>query len=213
MLSATSNRLPILSFAALLATLLTAVLIPSPARALTVPPPDFEPPDISGIVKLAKSELAKDVREIRSSNVPRYRNGRGRIAPYSIGDQWCAAFATWVWKRNGYDDYLGAKLLRRSHDGTRVAIQVTDLTLWAKRKGFFSYASMPGFLVVYGPRHIGIVSSVDRKGRAVVAIEGNKSDRVRTVQVEMEDVTGYISPFRITRSLAVKRSSPRADVD
>jgi hypothetical protein len=213
MFSRRSHRLPILSFAALLATLVTAVLIPSQASALTMPPPDFKPPDISGIVKLARSELARDVRETRSNNVPRYRGGRGPIAPYSIKDQWCAAFATWVWKRNGFDDYLGAKFLRRSKDGTRVAIQVTDLTLWAKRKGYFSYASMPGFLVVYGARHIGIVSGVDRKGRAVVAIEGNKSDRVRTVQVEMEDVTGYISPFRITRALAVKRSSPRADVD
>jgi hypothetical protein len=213
MFSSSSHRLPILSFATLFATLLVAAVIPSQAGALTVPPPDFEPPDISGIVKLAKSELDKNVRETRSNNVPRYRNGRGRIAPYSIGDQWCAAFATWVWKRNGYDAYLGAKFLRRSRDGTRVAIQVTDLARWAKRTGHFSYASMPGFLVVYGSRHIGIVSSVDRRGRAVVAIEGNKSDRVRTVQVEMEDVTGYISPFRITPSLAVKRSSPRADVD
>jgi hypothetical protein len=72
---------------------------------------------------------------------------------------------------------------------------------------------MPGFLVAYGARHIGIVSKVDREGRAVFAIEGNKNDRVRTVRVKMEDVTGYISPFRILPARAVKRSSPLADVD
>jgi len=208
-----SNNLRILPFAALLATLLIAFLVPSSARALTIPPPEFKPPDISGIVKLAKSQLSMRVSENRSNNVPRYRNGKGRVAPFSIGDQWCAAFATWVWDRSGFDDYLGTRYLRRSHDGTSVAIQVTDLTQWAVRSGHFSYAAMPGFLVVYGPRHIGIVSEVDRKGRAVLSIEGNKTDRVRTVRVEMEDVTGYISPFRIFPALAVSRSSPRADVD
>jgi hypothetical protein len=207
-----SNNLSALAFAALIATLLVAALMPSPARALTIPPPEFNPPDISGIVKVARSQLSKRVSENRSNNVPRYRNGRGRVAPFSIGDQWCAAFATWVWKRNGFDAYKGAKYLRRSRDGTLVAIQVKDLTRWAVRNGHFSYGAMPGFLVVYGPRHIGIVSSVDRKGRAVLSIEGNKNDRVRTVRVEMEDVTGYISPFRILPAIAVKRSSARADV-
>lgn len=207
-----SHNLPILTFATLLAALLIAVTVPSSARALTMPPPTFTPPDISGIVKTAKSQLAKQVSENRSNNIPRYRNGKGRIAPFSISDQWCAAFATWVWKRNGFDAYEGVQYLRPSRDGTMVAIQVRDLTQWAVRNGHFSYAAMPGFLVVYGPRHIGIVSSVDRKGRAVLSIEGNKNDRVRTVEIEMEDVTGYISPFRILPARAVKRSSPLADV-
>lgn len=210
-----SFRLPALvaSCAATLAVLVIVFAVPSSAKALTIPPPEFKPPDISGIVKLAKLELSRNVSETRSNNVPRYRNGRGKIAPFSIGDQWCAAFATWVWQRNGYTAYQGAKLLRRSYDGTTVAVQVTDLTRWAKRKGYFSYAAMPGFLVVYGPNHIGIVDSVDRRGRAVASIEGNKSDRVSSVQIDMDQVTGYISPFRIFPALAVSRSSPRADVD
>ncbi|MEX1220218.1 MAG: CHAP domain-containing protein [Solirubrobacterales bacterium] len=200
-------------FAALLALLVVAFISPTSARALTLPPPDFKPPDISGIVELAESQLKKRVSENRSNNVPRYRNGKGRIAPFSIGDQWCAAFATWVWQRNGFVAYQGARLLRRSHDGTSVAVQVKDLTQWAQRNGYFSYAAMPGFLVAYGTNHIGIVSSVNRKGRALLSIEGNKSDKVSAVTIEMKDVTGYISPFRIFPSLAVSRSSPRADVD
>lgn len=207
-----SDKSLLFPFAALSATLLIAVVMPSSARALTMPPPTFSPPDISGIVKEARLQLSKQVIETRSNNVPRYRNGKGRIAPFSIRDQWCAAFATWVWNRNGFDSYLGAKYLRSSRDGTLVAIQVRDLTEWAMKNGHFSYAAMPGFLVVYGPRHIGIVTRVDRKGRAVVSIEGNKSDRLRTVKIKMEDVTGYISPFRILPARAVKRSSPLADV-
>lgn len=207
-----SDKSLLFPFAALTATLLIAVVMPSSARALTMPPPTFSPPDISGIVKEARLQLSKQVIETRSNNVPRYRNGKGRIAPFSIRDQWCAAFATWVWNRNGFDSYLGAKYLRSSRDGTLVAIQVRDLTEWAMKNGHFSYAAMPGFLVVYGPRHIGIVTRVDRKGRAVVSIEGNKNDRLRTVKIKMEDVTGYISPFRILPARAVKRSSPLADV-
>lgn len=207
-----SDKSLLFPFAALSATLLIAVVMPSSARALTMPPPTFSPPDISGIVKEARLQLSKQVIETRGNNVPRYRNGKGRIAPFSIRDQWCAAFATWVWNRNGFDSYLGAKYLRSSRDGTLVAIQVRDLTEWAMKNGHFSYAAMPGFLVVYGPRHIGIVTRVDRKGRAVVSIEGNKSDRLRTVKIKMEDVTGYISPFRILPARAVKRSSPLADV-
>jgi hypothetical protein len=207
-----SNKRKLLTFTTLLGTLLLAFLMPSSAGALTLPPPAFKPPDISGVVELAEAELSKRVSENRSNNVPRYRNGRGRIAPFSIGDQWCAAFATWVWQRNGFDAYLGAKYLRRSHDGTSVAVQVKDLAQWARRKGHFSFAAMPGFLVLYGPHHIGIVSGVDRKGRAVVSIEGNKSDKVSAVTIEMKDVTGYISPFRIFPAMAVSRSSPRADI-
>jgi hypothetical protein len=207
-----SNKSWFLPFAALAATLMIAVVMPSSARALTMPPPTFSPPDISGIVKEARFQLSKQVVENRGNNVPRYLNGKGRIAPFSIRDQWCAAFATWVWNRNGFDSYLGAKYLRSSRDGTLVAIQVRDLTEWAMKNGHFSYAAMPGFLVVYGPRHIGVVTRVDREGRAVVSIEGNKSDRLRTVKIKMEDVTGYISPFRILPARAVKRSSPFADV-
>jgi hypothetical protein len=32
------------------------------------------------------------------------------------------------------------------------------------------------------------------------------------VTIEMKDVTGYISPFRIFPAMAVSRSSPRADI-
>ena len=168
MSEASSHNQLRLAFAAAFAALLIFVLAPAPARALTMPAPEFKPPDISGVVKLAQAQFTRRVSENRSNNVPRFRNGRGRVAPYSIGDQWCAAFATWVWNRNGFDDYKGAKYLRRSRDGTEVAIQVRDLTQWAVQNRYFSYAAMPGFLVVYGPRHIGIVRNVNRKGRAVL---------------------------------------------
>jgi hypothetical protein len=193
--------------------LLLAFLLPSSASALSPPPPKFEPPNLYPIVKLARTELDRRVSERRSDNVLRYRNGKGKITPYSIGDQWCVAFTTWVWRRNGFDDYLGTKYLRRSRDRTAVAIQVKDMTRWAKRNGYFSYRAMPGFAVVYGSRHMGIVRKIDRESRAVRSIEGNKSDRVSRVRVPMDEVTGYISPFRLFPAATVSRSSKYADVD
>ena len=192
---------------------LVAISLPAQASALTLPAPEFSPPNTNPIVKLARAELAKKVVERRGDNVPRYRNGRGRVAPYSIGDQWCVAFTTWVWKENGFDDYLGTTFLRRSRDRSTVAIQVKDMTRWARRDGYFSFRAMPGFAVVYGGRHMGIVRKVDRDGRAVLSIEGNKSNRVRSVKVPMDEVTGYISPFPIFPAQAVPRTSKFADVD
>lgn len=196
---------------------LLAGLAPSPSDAanrggLTMPTPIAKPP-ITKVVPLAKIELRKRVAERRGDNVPRYRNGRGRIAPYSIGAAWCVAFATWVWRRAGFEDYLGADLLSRSFDRSVVAVQVRDLTRWAMRNNHWSYRAKPGHIVLYGDQHMGIVERINRKGRAVTSIEGNKSNRVRRVKIDMSRVTGYISPTRISLGQFVPATSSLADVD
>jgi len=212
--------------AATAATLMASLLLLClPGSALaggiaidTDPSSDPEPPAAptakrSTIVDLVRSELNRDVRERRGDNVPRYHFGRGSIAPYSIGDQWCVAFGTWSWSKAGFTDYLGTSLLRRSYGGRSVAIQVRDLTRWAKRTGHWTLRATPGDLVAYGEGHIGVVVKADRTGRAVRSIEGNKADGVRWVVIEMSEVTGYISPSVITGTQRVARSSPLADVD
>lgn len=163
-----------------------------------VPAPVTNPNQaLKAVVGYARLELGKRVAERRSDNVPRYRNGRGRIAPYSIRDQWCVAFATYAWGRAGFRDYLGTRLRRRSFDSTEVAIQVADLAAWARATRRWSRIARPGYLVVYGTKHIGVVERVDSTGRAVLSIEGNKRDAVRRVRtIDMiKDVTGYISPI------------------
>jgi len=171
-----------------------ALSVPSPAPA----PQPVVQPELKTVLPIARQELRKRVRERRGNNVPRYRNGKGRVAPYSIRDQWCVAFGTWVWSRAGFEDYLGTDLIWRAHDGTDVAIQVTDLSRWAQRTAHWSARAKPGYLVAYDFSHIGVVERVDRNGRAVKAIEGNKSDRVRRVDVPMRNVTGYISPIELS---------------
>ncbi len=169
--------------------------------------------DITRIVPLARKQLRRRVSENNSDNVPRYRNGKGRIAPYSIGDQWCVAFSTWVWGRAGFDSYLGTRYLRQSQDRSLVAIQVRDMSRWASQNGYWSYRARPGYLVAYGGSHIGIVIKADRKGRAVRSIEGNKGDRVRRVTVDMEDVSGYISPVPLKPDQVISRYSALADIE
>ncbi|MCB0828641.1 MAG: hypothetical protein KDB62_07535 [Solirubrobacterales bacterium] len=197
-----------------------ALMLPSPATALTAPVvtgPVVDPIPTEGSIKrvvpLARKELRKRVSERNGNNVPRYRNGKGRIAPYSIRDQWCVAFSTWIWGRAGFDSYLGTRYLRQSYDRSLVAIQVTDLSRWARRNGYWSYRARPGYLVAYGGSHIGIVIKADRRGRAVRSIEGNKGDRVRRVTVDMEDVTGYISPVPLKPSQVISPYSALADVE
>ena len=180
------------------------------------PEAPVEPP-VTGsralILQTVKTELQRDVRERNSNNVPRYRFGRGAITPYSIRDQWCVAFGTWSWSKAGFTDYLGTTLLRRSYGGQKVAIQVRDLSRWAKKTKHWTYRATPGDLVAYGEGHVGVVVEVDRSGRAVRSIEGNKNDGVRWVRIDMSKVTGYITPSQLTSSQIVPRTSERADID
>lgn len=196
-----------------------ALLVPSLASATTVrsggitlPGPSTSK-QIAQILPLAQRELSRNPYERRGDNVPRYRKGKGKVAPYSIGDQWCAAFATWVWNKTGFRAYLGTGILWPSFDGTMVGVQVRDLTNWATNNGYFSYRAKPGYLVAYGTSHIGIVEKIDRvTGKAVGSIEGNIGNRVQRITVPMGRVTGYISPVRLTQP-QLKKSAVYADME
>lgn len=222
-----TSRHPLLLATAVAAAFTLTAFLPglTPASAtLTIPVDDSDPVDVAPgtpiatslrkqVVTLARTELRRNVRERRGDNVPRYRFGRGRIAPYSIGDQWCVAFSTWAWSRVGFNAYLGTRYLRTSYSGTEVAIQVADLSTWARRNGYWTYRATPGDLVAYGDRHIGIVIKVDRDGRGVRSIEGNQGNGVRLVDIPMDEVSGYVSPLPLTAAQKVSRLSSRADVD
>jgi hypothetical protein len=204
------RRAAALLAAALVATLLLSAKAEAAIVVGPVTPP--APPAAKGVVGLAKRELSRNVAERKSNNVPRYRRGKGRIAPYSIRDQWCVAFATWIWGRAGYSSYLETKFLRTSFSGDLVAIQVRDLSRWAKKYGHWSTRAKPGYLVAYGKTHMGIVTKADREGRAVKSIEGNKTDSVAQVTISMPYVTGYISPVPLTGQQASKMRSLRPDL-
>lgn len=210
-----------LRYAITAAVIIMSLIGTGSASATITIPVNPDPPPTSArqdairkaIVRLANVELKKNVRERRSDNVPRYRNGKGRVAPYSIGDAWCVAFGTWLWSEAGVDSFLGTRLLRTSYGGQTVAVQVRDLSDWASRNGYWTYRAKPGDLIAYGTRHMGVVTAVNRKGRAVWSIEGNQSDAVTKVRIPMTEVVGYISPFRLSRSQLVSRFSAAADIE
>jgi hypothetical protein len=174
------------------------------------------------IKQIARREVKRRVIERKGDNVPRYRNGRGKIAPYGFqrgpGGPWCAAFATWTWGRAGFDDFRSgpvtrrAQLLRTTFSGESVAVQVADLRKWAKRTNRWTLYATPGDLVGYGDRHVGIVMQVDRDRRAILAIEGNLSNRVRWFRIPMEEVIDYFSPDPIVAAERASRRLMRPDV-
>jgi hypothetical protein len=202
------------------AVILSLLGTASASASITIPVDPGPPPSVGkqtavrkAITRIAALELGKNVRERRSDNVPRYRNGKGSVAPYSIGDAWCVAFGTWTWSRAGIDAFLSTRYLRTSHGGQTVAVQVRDLSDWASRNGHWTYRARPGDLIAYGTRHLGIVTGVNRKGRAVWSIEGNQSDAVTKVRIPMSEVVGYISPFRLSPDERVSRFSAAADIE
>ena len=196
------------------------------AWGVTIPADPDEapvPPDASGVAakraevkSIAREELSKRVSENRSDNVPRYRNGKGRVTPYSISDQWCAAFATWTWGQAGFDAFRTEdkqpRFLRTAFGGEEVAIQVRDLRNWAIRTNRRTLRATPGDLVAYGDRHIGIVMQVNRDRRAILAIEGNLTDRVRWFRIPMTDIIDYFRPVPLSTAQRATRSILRPDV-
>lgn len=180
------------------------------------------------VLRLARRELSRRVSEYRSNNVPRYRDdwgrlGRGKRAPYGFqkgsGGPWCVAFATWTWGKAGFDSFRTEtresrrpKLLRTTFTGETVAVQVNDLRDWAKKTKRWTLYATPGDLIAYGSRHIGVVTKVNEKKRAIWAIEGNLKDRVKRFEIPMEHVKDYISPEPIPATQQSTRSILRPHV-
>jgi hypothetical protein len=164
------------------------------------------------IVSSAQFEFRKQVKETNGDNVPRYPDGR--IAPYALSpaDSWCVAFAVTPLlyiadegPRGRYTSGIGS--FQKAHPAityrmnidisgspTMVPVRVADMWNWAKQTGRATKYAWPGTLVVYKSDHIGIVTRIDRLGKAVSSIEGNKDDRLASVRVNQRDVLGYIRP-------------------
>ena len=144
------------------------------------------------IVSYARAELRRGVRERGGDNVPRFSNGR--VAPYSIGDQWCVAFATAMWSKAGFRSYQSAPYVWRSQGGYRVAVSTDGMVSWARRNKKLSRTAKPGYMIVYTYGHVGLVASTNSRGQADVTIEGNKGNAVRRLKPDLSKVYAYIQP-------------------
>ncbi|WP_406283988.1 peptidoglycan-binding protein [Streptomyces sp. NBC_00209] len=110
---------------------------------------------------------------------------------------WCAAFASWTWRKAGVPDSSVPKTLVARAVG-----------LWGQRNGLFHSAHpKPGDIAVWGEPadrtggHVGIVVAVHADGR-IDTVDGNYGDKVtlrknidpRTARTRSHRISGYVSP-------------------
>ncbi|MFF0453795.1 CHAP domain-containing protein [Nocardia africana] len=142
-----------------------------------------------GVVATALSQVG--VHEIPGMPNHLPRNGN-KPKPYDIGDQWCAAFATWTWKHEGIP------LDWTSTPTKGLAVRVPTIWADAQRHGLAdkpSDARAGDLIVLHDQSHMGVVKKVDADG-TIHTIEGNSGDAVTQHKYSPGDgqVTGVIHP-------------------
>ncbi|MEU6775186.1 peptidoglycan-binding protein [Streptomyces sp. NPDC046759] len=122
------------------------------------------------IVKTAKSQIGVTADSRRC--VP------GK--PYSVCDEWCAAFATWVWRQSGVDIPFMTYV-------PNVYDWAVAHHKWVGTSGLGT--AKPGDLIIYGSAHnryhIGVVDQVS--GGTVRVVSGNTSNPARPGQYGVYD--------------------------
>lgn len=137
-------------------------------------------------LSLAKKELKKNVSEKNGNNIPRYKGGKGKIAPYSIGGlEWSAAFTSWVAIKSGDKSLkrFSKKHGIKSKSGVKVLSSEALILRWAKSNNRISKKARVGDLVVYlkggSPVYSGIINNVMLKKQIATSIGGNYMNRVK----------------------------------
>jgi lysozyme family protein len=128
------------------------------------------------------SDLQKKIVNVAKSQLGTLADGRNCVPgkPYSICADWCAAFATWVWRD------AGASIPSMTY--------VPSVYDWAVAHGKWYGTSelgkaQPGYLIIFGSAnnryHIGVVDHVS--GGTVYVISGNTSNPNNTSQIGVFD--------------------------
>jgi PKD repeat protein len=136
----------------------------------------------SRAVSIARSELAKGVKEIPdgSNKGGRIRMYGGSTSPRFYPAPWCAYFVSWVARRSG-------RPLGPSGQGFGY---VPYIRAWAGRTGRWKKTPRSGDLIMF-PQHVGLVERVYRNG-TLTTIEGNSSNRVARRWRRWRDASGYV---------------------
>ncbi|MBF6352484.1 CHAP domain-containing protein [Nocardia flavorosea] len=142
------------------------------------------------ILEAARAELALGAAERGSSNSLYYAEKPGVKVPYDIGDAWCAAFTSHVWKQAGYEvDWTNPNYVPAIWNDAKAKLDTATA----------AYAE-EGDLIIFDwqgdgtPDHIGIVERVE--GNTIHTIEGNSSDQLKRNQYQMgnNDLVGVVKP-------------------
>jgi peptidoglycan hydrolase-like protein with peptidoglycan-binding domain len=167
-------------------------------QVLAVPPlPSNTGTDLrSKIVAIARSQLGQGERP-RGSNCTKF----------GPCEEWCADFATWVWRQAGVGN-IG-----------RIA-WVPDLPLWGKRhRGWKPGANdnpQPGDMVIFSGLHVGLVERVT--GSTITVIAGNTSTNnvarrgpappSQGYRMGPAAISGYVSPIPMGSGALVRAAGP-----
>jgi len=153
------------------------------------------------IVQIAEQELAKNVSETNGDNVPRYHypGHQGEIAPYSISNFWCMAFASWVWYQAGLQKQMLAVGGMTDHAGLALPSLVSAMQTWGEGNGLghaanSGYQPQPGDMGLEGGDHVELVEKVSPSGQVISFIGGNTSDAVSRDTSFESSVTYWVSP-------------------
>jgi peptidoglycan hydrolase-like protein with peptidoglycan-binding domain len=154
---------------------------------LAVPPlPSNTGSDIrSRIVAIARSQLGQGERPAGSN-----------CTKFGPCEEWCADFATWVWRQAGVAG-IG-----------RIA-WVPDLPLWGKRHGSWKpgYRNnpQPGDLVIFSGLHVGLVERVTASTITIIAGNTSTNNVARRGPASPANgyamgpaaISGYVSPVAV----------------
>jgi peptidoglycan hydrolase-like protein with peptidoglycan-binding domain len=165
---------------------------------LAVPPlPSNTGSDVrSRIVAIARSQLGQGERPAGSN-----------CTKFGPCQEWCADFATWVWRQAGVAG-IG-----------RIA-WVPDLPLWGKRHGSWKPGDtnnpQPGDLVIFSGLHVGIVERVT--SRTITIIAGNTSTNnvarrgpaspANGYAMGPAAISGYVSPVPLVAGARATAAGP-----
>ena len=165
---------------------------------LAVPPlPPNTGSDVrSRIVAIARSQLGQGERPAGSN-----------CTKFGPCEEWCADFATWVWRQAGVAG-MG-----------RIA-WVPDLPLWGKRHGSWKpgYRNnpQPGDLVIFSGLHVGLVERVT--ARTITIIAGNTSTNnvarrgpaspANGYAMGPAAISGYVSPVPLGTGARATATGP-----
>ena len=132
----------------------------------------------------AQAEVGHAEHPPGSNDGPRLGSYRAAVAGAAPGQPWCAYFVSWAAAQAGAP--LG--------EGGQGYGAVSQVAAWAQRTGRMvppGESPLPGDIILFGDRHIGIVESVMADG-SLVTVEGNSSHAVSRVTRQPGEATGFV---------------------
>ena len=161
-----------------------ATTFPGLASSLGLTGAPGTPPGGARALQIAQAEIGQAEDAPGSNDSARIAAYRTATDGAYAGAPWCAYFVSWAAAQAGIpigDRGQGYGAVEQIHD-------------WAAQTGRLLPAGvqpLPGDLILFGGRHVGIVESVNADG-SLTTVEGNHQNAVSRVERSPAEATGYV---------------------